>query len=191
MLIPRARISAGSGAAGGLGWLAFMLKPQPVSLGPDVVLGRVALWVDALELVLDEGLEGLLELVPEVTVGLETITFGAGGGGLGKANNRRFSDLGALALEVVAVGLSEVFVAGFALDFDALVVFDAPEAGLLESDFELDLLESGFEFDWLESCVLEAGLSASALALGMDGEGCTFGATVTITASTGRAGTRT
>jgi hypothetical protein len=100
--------------------------------------------------------------------------------------------LGALAFGgVEVVGLPEGVAADFAFDFDALVVLDGPEVGLLESDFEFGLLAA----DWFTSGLiwadaLEAGFSA-ALALGMDGEGCTFDATVTTTVSAGRAGTRT
>jgi hypothetical protein len=171
-----------------------MLKPQPVSLAdvpPVLERGRVALEVVP---------EGLLEVAPEVAlefvsdamVGLETITLGAGGVGFGRANNRRLFGLGALALRGVdVVGLPEGVVTDFASDVDALVVLDAPEVGLPESDFEFGLLAA----DWLTSGLIwadapEAGFSA-ALALGMDGEGCTFGATVTTTVSAGRAGTRT
>jgi hypothetical protein len=73
-----------------------MLKPQPVSLEADVPpvleLGRVALEVvleGLLEVAPEGALEGALEFVPDVMVGLETITLGAGGGGFGRANNRR------------------------------------------------------------------------------------------------------
>lgn len=171
--------------------MVFMLKPQPVSLEADVPpvleLGRVAL-----EVVPEGLLEGAPEGAPDVMVGLETITLGAGGVGFGRANNRRLFGLGTLALKGVdVVGLPEGVVTDFASDFDALVVLDAPEVGLPESDFEFGLLAA----DWLTSGLIwadapEAGFSA-ALALGMDGEGCTFGATVTTTVSAGRAGTRT
>ena len=199
MLMPRARISAGSGAAGGLDWLVFMLKPQPVSPEADVPpvleLGRVALEVvleGLLEVVPRGVLEDVLEVVPDVMVGLETITLGAGGGGFGRANNRPLFGFGALVLwGVKAVGLPEGVVAGFVSDFGVLLVFEALGVGLLESDFEPDLRESGLI--WADA--LEAGCSAmgflAALTLGMDGEDCTSGATVTTTVSAGRAGTRT